>query len=101
VHDALSVDPELIAVSIDYGFMRAADVVLALDEESRRLSAEIARTRMALRDTTGPVAGPFGSTRATPARNDAPEPSADEVRSRLDALVSRRRDAGLPLAPGM
>ena len=46
VHDALTIDPGLIAASIDYGYMRAADVLLGLSDEHAALSAEIARTRM-------------------------------------------------------
>ena len=49
VHDALTIDPELIATSIDYGYMRAADVLLGLSDEHAALSAEIARTRVRIR----------------------------------------------------
>lgn len=34
IHDTLTVDPGLIAISIDYGYMRAADVVRKLEDHS-------------------------------------------------------------------
>ena len=63
VHDALTVDPELIAASIDYGYMCAADVLLSLGPEAGGNQHRIAalRTEMRARRTHQPVhpaAGP-------------------------------------------
>src|ERR1700675_3542643 len=59
VHDALMVDPSLIAASIDYGYMRAADVLLGLGPEQAAISTRIAALRMEIRTLEGPITGPF------------------------------------------
>lgn len=97
VHDALTIDPELIAASIDYGYMRAADVLLDLDEEQCALSSEIARTRMRLRASRGVVPGLLQSD--SPALEPDPAMEAVEVAA-LEELVARRRASGAPLPPG-
>src|SRR4051794_10835790 len=97
VHDALTIDPELIAASIDYGYMRAADVLLDLDEEQQELSAEIARTRMRLRAAKGPVPGLLQEELPDmgPRLHDAATEHAT-----LCELVARRRASGAPMPPG-
>ena len=97
VHDALTIDPELIAASIDYGYMRAADVLLDLDDEQCALSLEIACTRMRLRSARGPIPGLLQSD----AEDGAPDAEA-EARElvTLEKLVGERRAAGAPLPPG-
>lgn len=96
VHDALTIDPELIAASIDYGYMRAADVLLGLDEDSCALSTEIARCRMRLREARGPVAGLLQDGDA-----GQPDPVAEARElAVLGDLVARRRASGAPLPPG-
>ncbi len=100
VHDALTVDPTLIAAAIDYGYMRAADVLLGLGEEQQELSAEIARTRVLMREAEGPVIALLTAA-DVPAR--PPEELAATLagaRVRLRALVDRRRESGAPLPPG-
>jgi hypothetical protein len=97
VHDALTIDPELIAASIDYGYMRAADVLLDLDEEESRLSAEIARTRMRLRAARGPVPGLLQEE--LPDMGPVPDDVAAE-HAKLSELVERRRASGAPMPPG-
>jgi Predicted esterase of the alpha-beta hydrolase superfamily len=97
VHDALTIDPELIAASIDYGYMRAADVLLDLDDDQCALSADIARTRMRLRLARGPIPGLLQSDAADGAAD--PEAEAHELAG-LGALVGARRAAGAPLPPG-
>jgi predicted acylesterase/phospholipase RssA len=104
VHDALLIDPDLIAASIDYGYMRAAEVVLNLGDDARRTSAEIARTRMALRELEGPVNGLI-----RPAEQIAPLLDEEGLRAqaerrellqaRLAELVDERRRIGAPLPP--
>jgi predicted acylesterase/phospholipase RssA len=102
VHDALTVDPDLIAASIDYGYMRAADILLGLGPEQEAVSAGIARARMRIRELEGPIAGPF-----TPLPEEPP-PTPDEVerelraaRAQLDALTEQRRISSAPLAPAL
>ncbi len=97
VHDALTIDPELIAASIDYGYMRAADVLLDLDPEQCALSAEIARTRMRLRSARGPVPGLLSSELAAVLAD--PDAESREL-ANLARLVEARCAAGAPIAPG-
>jgi NTE family protein len=95
VHDALTIDPELIAASIDYGYMRAADVILELDDEDA-LSAEIARARMRLRAAKGPVPGLLQAElpdMGTPG-------DVEKEQATLAELVARRRASGAPMPPG-
>jgi NTE family protein len=99
VHDALTIDGGLIAISLDYGYMRAADVVLGLNDEQRELTTKITRVRMGLRDLDGPVPSFLGA--ALPRRAVSGEASTKrtELRRRLTELTRRRRDLGGPLAP--
>ena len=95
VHDALTIDPELIAASLDYGYMRAADVILELDDEDA-LSAEIARARMRLRAAKGPVPGLLQAElpdMGTPG-------DVEKEQATLAELVARRRASGAPMPPG-
>lgn len=101
VHDALTVDSTLIGASIDYGYMRAADVLLGLGPEQEAISTRIAELRMQLRAIEGPIPGPF-----TPPP-DLPERAAHEIEAEIaelhrevDILVDRRKEAGAPLPPG-
>lgn len=45
VHDLVTIDPGLIAIAVDYGFMRARDVVTGADQQRQELTDEIVRTR--------------------------------------------------------
>jgi NTE family protein len=45
VHDLVTIDPGLIAISIDHGFMRARDVVAGAPEKRQRLTERIVETR--------------------------------------------------------
>jgi NTE family protein len=103
VHDALTIDPELIAASIDYGYMRAADVLLDLDEEQCALSTDIALTRVRLREARGPVPTLLQADDVVtvPAVGDgSSEDRGAEELATLRDLVQRRADAGGPLPPG-
>jgi predicted acylesterase/phospholipase RssA len=102
VHDALTVDPALIAASIDYGYMRAADVLLSLGPEQSAVTAGIARARMELRALEGPITGPFTPLpEIPPLAPDEVERRVKAVRAELDELVDRRRESGAPLPPGV
>jgi NTE family protein len=96
VHDALTIDPELIAASIDYGYMRAADVLLGI-EEDQGLSAEIARARMRLRAAKGPVPGLLQEE--LPDMGPVPA-DVEAEHATVCELVARREALGLPMPPG-
>ncbi|MEZ5180043.1 MAG: patatin-like phospholipase family protein [Acidimicrobiales bacterium] len=100
VHDAMTIDPALIAISIDYGWLRAADVLLGLGEQARTLSTELTRTRVALRELAGPLPTLFGRNEPPP----HPDPSTwvdgeATLTARLREQVQARVDLGLPVPP--
>jgi NTE family protein len=97
VHDSLTIDPELIAAAIDYGYMRAADVILELDAEEAELSAEIARSRMRLRAAKGPVPGLLQEELPDMGQVTA---DVEAEHATLCELVARRRASGAPMPPG-
>ncbi len=101
VHDALTVEPTLIAASIDYGYMRAADVLLGLGPDQEAISTRIAELRMELRALEGPVISPFvTAAEVTPRTSEQIEKEIDEAHREVDELVDRRKEAGAPLPPG-
>jgi predicted acylesterase/phospholipase RssA len=103
VHDALLIDPDLIAASFDYGYMRAADIVLSMSDEARRSSAEITRTRMALRELEGPVTILVRPSEQAPPLDEAARRTQsarrEELQARLVQLIAERRRLGAPLPP--
>jgi predicted acylesterase/phospholipase RssA len=101
VHDALTVDPVLVGASIDYGYMRAADVLLDLGPEQSAISTRVAELRMQLRALDGAIGGPFTALpELPPPTPDVVEQQRAEANRELDTLVDRRREAGAPLPPG-
>ena len=101
VHDALTVDAALIAASIDYGYMRAADVLLGLGPEAEAISTRIAQLRMELRALEGPIPGPFANLpELAPLTVEEIEKEVDDAHREIDLLVDQRKDAGAPLPPG-
>jgi NTE family protein len=101
VHDALTVDPALIAASIDYGYMRAGDVLLGLGPEQAAISTRIAELRMEIRALEGPISGPFTPLPDVPPKAvDEIERELKEAHRELDVLVDQRRETGAPLPPG-
>ncbi len=101
MHDALTVDPTLIAASIDYGYMRAGDVLLGLGPEQAAISTRIAELRMEIRALEGPISGPFTPLPDFPPKAvDEVERELKEAQRELDILVDQRRETGAPLPPG-
>jgi NTE family protein len=101
VHDALTVDRTLIAASIDYGYMRAADVLLSLGPEQAAISTRIAALRMEIRMLDGPITGPFTPLPDLPPKAvDIIERELKQAHAELDQLIDQRREAGAPLPPG-
>lgn len=96
VHDSMTIDPALIAISIDHGWLRAADALLELGQEAEALTEAITRTRVRLRRLGGTLATPFGGD-AT-GRVD-PDDDADEAEllALLRSQVSARHSLALPL----
>ncbi|MCU1498098.1 MAG: hypothetical protein JWM47_2051 [Acidimicrobiales bacterium] len=97
VHDAMTIDPALIAISLDYGWLRAADVLLGLDQEARGLSTTITLARMGLRAHAGPLPSLFGADDG----DRTPAESVDSLTSRLRDGVRARRHRGLPVPPSL
>lgn len=60
VHDSMTIDPALIAISIDHGWLRAADLLLELDAEAQHLTRELTETRIELRRLDGHLTTLFG-----------------------------------------
>jgi predicted acylesterase/phospholipase RssA len=100
VHDALTIDPVLIGASVDYGYMRAADVLLGLSDEDAALSGEIARARMRIRAAEGHVLGFLTDPPDEPLDTAASAAVIAKETELLQDLVARRRAAGAPLPPG-
>ena len=95
VHDSMTIDPALIAISIDHGWLRASDVLLELDDECQRLTVALTRCRVRLRRLSGATPTLFGgdATGIDPDEEDDAEVLEDELRR----LVTARRDRGAPL----
>jgi predicted acylesterase/phospholipase RssA len=60
VHDSMTIDPALIAISIDHGWLRAADLLLELPVEARHLTKELTEVRIELRRLDGQLTTLFG-----------------------------------------
>ena len=104
VHDAMMIDPALIAVSFDYGWMHTADLVCGLDPKLANLTVEITRTRMALREAAGPLPSLFGANIDDRPETDDPDGWVDgelTLRARLREQVQARHDMGGPLPPAL
>ena len=73
------------------------DRIRTLNDELRRLTADITRTRMSLRDLDGPVPTFLGGAALRRAASDEASAERSELLIRLAALTRRRRDLGGPL----
>lgn len=96
VHDSMTIDPALIAVSIDHGWLRAADVLLELPRECRELTTQLTQTRIRLRRLDGALATLFGGD-ATGRDHADHDLDAAALTSLLRTQVQARRDLGAPL----
>ena len=93
VHDSMTIDPALIAISIDHGWLRAADLLLELGAEERYLTQQLTEVRIDLRRLEGHLTTLFGGdaagrpspllvtggTAKTPEEHDAPHPMASDL----------------------
>jgi predicted acylesterase/phospholipase RssA len=64
VHDSMTIDPALIAISVDHGWLRAADLLLELDGEAQDLTRELTEVRIELRRLDGHLTTLFGGDAA-------------------------------------
>lgn len=64
VHDSMTIDPALIAISIDHGWLRAADLLLELSAEAQELTRDLTEVRIDLRRLDGHLTTLFGGDAA-------------------------------------
>lgn len=101
VHDAMTVDPALIAISFDYGWMRASDLLLGLDDRVAAISTELTRTRISLRKLAGPLPSLFGTDDPEIGERPAWQDGEITLTARLREQAEARRRAGAPLPPSL
>lgn len=106
VHDTMTIDPALIAISFDYGWMHAADTLLDLDATTRRLNAELTETRIQLRRLDGPLPALLGAGGGDTALMSGITEAgwsdgAPTLTARLREQVLARRDLGGPVPPSL
>lgn len=86
VHDESIVHPELIRINIDYGWIRAAEVVTEADQEQIDRHRELIAARVALANLTA----------RTDLAEGADDDEAAEIGGRIAELVSRCEPGELP-----
>lgn len=64
VHDSMTIDPALIAISIDHGWLRAADLLLELSADAQDLTRDLTEVRIELRRLDGHLTTLFGGDAA-------------------------------------
>ena len=98
VHDSLTIDPGLISISIDYGYMRAADVTRGVTPDQRlwKLADEITAIRRRAWELECRLHGqPVPpERRALLPADPSVQPELDASRQRLRALIAERRQLG-------
>lgn len=92
VHDSMTIDPALIAISLDHGYLRAADVLLRLGPDASELTDQITRIRVQLRHLAGPVPTIFDTTLGL-ARLQFTEPTDNTTGEGSDIDVTDTREA--------
>ena len=113
VHDTMTIDPALISISFDHGWMRAADQLLGLDDHLCRLTTLLTETRMQLRTLAGPLPSLFGTNPDKSQRDDLADAAGlrseqnrveggwtdgeATLTARLREQVIARREAGGPI----
>lgn len=97
VHDSMTIDPALIAISLDHGWLRAADVLLELGPECRALTRSLTEVRMELRRLAGPLPRLFDDRAPDPGETGDP----DALTTLLRTHCLERRRLGGPLPPSL
>lgn len=102
VHDSMTIDPGLIAMSIDYGFMLAADVMVGSQKNPTR-SRQLADQITALRKETWTVERDAGEVRQLGELTTIPSAEALRIvrrnKGRIRELVVERFQLGGVLPP--
>jgi predicted acylesterase/phospholipase RssA len=108
VHDSMTIDPALIAISMDHGWLRAADLLLGLPADAQALTRDLTEVRIELRRIEGDLTTLFGGdalgrpspvlvTAGTANTPDEPVPVA--VPDELAAAVPGTDDEEEPAEP--
>jgi NTE family protein len=102
LHDITTIDPGLIQIARDYGYMRAADVIGGVDRRSRRwiVPTEIALLRKeiwALENRRFGHSDPTRRADPTPAEAPGLQPIIDQQKLQLRALMNERRSLNGPM----
>lgn len=100
VHDALTVDPGLIAIATDYGWMRAYDVMHEVNAKRQQLSHDITDLRRHLWAIEDHLFGPEPAETANTATSST-DPQADlqrlgEMKLQLRDLIRAAKPKTLP-----
>ncbi|MCK6211153.1 patatin-like phospholipase family protein [Georgenia sp. EYE_87] len=91
IHDVLTIDPGLTAISMDYGYMRAAEAVLGASAREAELTREIISLRKEIWRVENDLLGPAAREVLRP---DLSELAA--LKSELRALVDQAHLTRLP-----
>jgi NTE family protein len=102
LHDATTIDPGLISISMAYGFMLAADVVAGLSSSNRswQLADQIALLRKEIWRLECLANGqpvPTEPARPVTPPNHALEPEIQTLKQQLQTLIDERRQLGRPI----
>lgn len=106
IHDVTTIDPGLIQINRDYGWMRAADVLDAIvnDSDRWRSATAIALTRLSTWRAENHRFGHEDPTRladGTPPPDPSVQAQIDAGKARLGQLLGARRAAGGPVPAGI
>lgn len=106
IHDVTTIDPGLVQINRDYGYMRAADVIDNVPRDTRRwaLANEITATRREVWGLENLRYGHEDPTRladGTPAPDPAQQQGIDAGKARLRQLLDERRTLGAPMPPNV
>lgn len=106
IHDVTTIDPGLIQINRDYGYMRAADVLDQVGTDTRRwaLATEIARIRRdawALENRRFGHEDPTRLADAVQPPDPGVQPQIDAAKNKLNELLVERRGVNGPTPPGI
>jgi NTE family protein len=100
LHSITTIDPGLIQISHDYGYMRAADALDSAAGDRAALPTQIAQLRVGIWSMENAAAGqpdPMRPGTAAQPPDPAMPPKIAAGKASLKALIDRRRAAGGPM----